>query len=312
MEQENKFVPPRIPESAWWIIRDQFIKSMPHQVTITYISSLLDGGEPYAKFILHALKKISLLDENGKPTKLASDWINDETYPSVCKQILQIYPEQLREILDSQKLDKHIIERIFSDYFAVGNATSKQYVSFYLLLSDAKPKPSTYRIAKKLEQRAIKAYEAGIAQRQTLIPLPKSGLPSLEQVVTDPKLYNLIKKLFQDGHHAYAIEEAFKFLNNLVKNVSNMPDLDGSSLMTNVFSPTKPVLKLNGMQSQSEKNEQLGYMQILQGVMTGIRNPRAHESEWEDSEERALQLLSLANHLVIRVRNSVKNTDNID
>lgn len=312
MGLENKFVPPRIPESAWWIIRDQFIKSMPNQVTATYISSLLDASDTYAKFILSFLKKVSLLDESSNPTNLTQQWCDDKTYPDVCQQILQIYPEELRRLADVQKLDKREIERIFSMYFYVGNAVSKQYTSFYLLLLDAKPKPSTYKIAQKLERRAIKAYESAVIHSQKLIPLPESGLPRLEQVVTDTKLYNLIKKLFQDGHHAYAIEEAFKFLNNLVKNISNMPDLDGSSLMTTVFSPTKPVLKLNGMQSQSEKNEQQGYMQIFSGVMTGIRNPRAHESEWEDSEERALQLLSLANHLVIRVRNSVKNTDKID
>ena len=40
--------------------------------------------------------------------------------------------------------------------------------------------------------------------------------------------------------------------------------------------------------------------------MTGIRNPRAHECDWEDSEQRALQLLVWANHLVERIRLSEK------
>ena len=47
-------------------------------------------------------------------------------------------------------------------------------------------------------------------------------------------------------------------------------------------------------------------MQIFSGCMTGIRNPRAHECEWEDSENHALQLLAFANYLVERVENSKK------
>ena len=42
-------------------------------------------------------------------------------------------------------------------------------------------------------------------------------------------------------------------------------------------------------------------MQILAGCMTGIRNPRAHETDWEDTKQRALQLLIFANHLIERV-----------
>lgn len=43
-------------------------------------------------------------------------------------------------------------------------------------------------------------------------------------------------------------------------------------------------------------------MQIFAGCMTGIRNPRAHDSDWEDTEDRALQLLMLANHLIERAQ----------
>lgn len=64
----------------------------------------------------------------------------------------------------------------------------------------------------------------------------------------------------------------------------------------------KPKLKLNSGVTSSEQNEQSGYMQIFAGCMTGIRNPRAHDSDWEDTEDRALQLLMLANHLIERAQ----------
>ena len=72
-----------------------------------------------------------------------------------------------------------------------------------------------------------------------------------------------------------------------------------------IFANT-PILKINAGESTSERDEQIGYMQIFSGCMTGIRNPRAHECDWEDSEQRALQLLVWANHLVERIRLSEK------
>src|SRR5207248_177137 len=98
-----------------------------------------------------------------------------------------------------------------------------------------------------------------------------------------------------------AVSAAFKFVNNLVKKRSGRIDLDGVSLMSTVFSPKSPILAMTACVTESERNEQTGYMNILQGCMMGIRNPRAHE-DWEDTEERALQLILLADHLVERVR----------
>lgn len=124
-----------------------------------------------------------------------------------------------------------------------------------------------------------------------------------DEVVTNKALRKKTEKLFKDGHHARSVEEAYKLLDNLVKNKADLAktDLTGSSLMQTVFSPKNPVLRLNEGISASEQNEQLGYMQIFAGCMTGIRNPRAHESDWEDTKQRALQLLALANHLMERV-----------
>jgi uncharacterized protein (TIGR02391 family) len=132
-------------------------------------------------------------------------------------------------------------------------------------------------------------------------PQSKRALPTLEQVVTDSGLYKTVEKLFRDGHHAEAVKKAFVYLNNLIKRHTKSTE-DGAKLMRSTFTPNKPILILNAMSNQSEQDEQLGYMEIMAGVMTGIRNPRTHEHDWQDTEERALQLLSLANHLVLRVR----------
>mgnify|MGYP001853477429 CR=1 FL=1 len=134
----------------------------------------------------------------------------------------------------------------------------------------------------------------------------QSPVDVFDQLVTDKALRKKVEKLFREG--ARAVEEAYKFIDNLVKRAAKQGDtnLTGSKLMTTVFNGTAPILRINAGESASERDEQIGYMQIFSGCMIGIRNPRAHECDWEDSEQRALQLLIWANHLVERIRLSEK------
>ncbi len=140
----------------------------------------------------------------------------------------------------------------------------------------------------------------GIAKPPRSLPM---RVDLYDELVTDTNLRKLTRKLFFNGHHAQAVEAAYKYIDNHVKRTirPHGNDLTGQKLMTLAFSATSPLIKLNAFEGQSEKDEQLGYMQIFAGCMTGIRNPRAHESDWEDVESRALQLLIWANHLVERI-----------
>ncbi len=74
-----------------------------------------------------------------------------------------------------------------------------------------------------------------------------------------------------------------------------------------VFSIDHPTLKLNKLKSTSEKDQQVGFMQILAGCMTGIRNPRAHEHRHFDEPNAALEMLALANHLMRLVGNATRS-----
>ena len=133
-----------------------------------------------------------------------------------------------------------------------------------------------------------------------LPPIPSSGLdpPTFDQIVDDDELRETSRKLFLDGYYALAVEEAYKCLNNVVKELTGLRHLDGADLMKQAFSLNQPVLKLNDLRTQSEKNQQRGYMEMFSAVITGIRNPRAHEHRYLDDPETALELLGLANHLV--------------
>lgn len=130
--------------------------------------------------------------------------------------------------------------------------------------------------------------------------VPESGR-RFEELVTDEQLRQVSSTLFRDTHYARAVEEAFKCLNNAVKDKAGVPNQEGAGLMRVAFSARSPILRLNPFQSQTDRDEQQGYMDIFAGSMTGIRNPRAHDHELTDTPEVALELLILANHLMRRL-----------
>lgn len=126
-----------------------------------------------------------------------------------------------------------------------------------------------------------------------------------DRIVTDPELVGVARSLFSDGYYALAVEEATKFVNNLVKDRSKS-ELDGAKMMAHVFSKDAPVLRVNDLKTESKINQQIGYAMILQGAMTGIRNPRAHEHAYLDEPHNALEMLALCNHVVRVIRKATK------
>jgi uncharacterized protein (TIGR02391 family) len=85
-------------------------------------------------------------------------------------------------------------------------------------------------------------------------------------------------------------------------------------LMNQAFSEKNPVLKLNELKTDSQRDEQVGYMSIFGGCITGIRNPRAHDHKKTDTPKVTLEMLTWANHLMgivnkaKRVKKSKKTT----
>ncbi len=135
----------------------------------------------------------------------------------------------------------------------------------------------------------------------------RSPLDRFDEVVTSHPLRSASRKLFADGHYAHAVQAAFLRLNNEVKLKSGLSAADGDGLMRTAFSAINPILRMNPLKTLSERNEQRGYMDIAAGAMTGIRNPRAHEHDLEDSPDTALEMLTLANHLMRKLDGATKS-----
>ena len=94
-----------------------------------------------------------------------------------------------------------------------------------------------------------------------------------------PVIRRVAQARYEGGHFADCVEAALKEINAVVKEHvkrKTNQELDGAPLMRAAFSPNKPVVVLEDVNTDSGRNTQQGYMEIYAGAMTGIRNPKAH------------------------------------
>jgi uncharacterized protein (TIGR02391 family) len=121
------------------------------------------------------------------------------------------------------------------------------------------------------------------------------ALRAYEGLDLHPAIVHAASDLYRDGHYANAIEDSVKALNNLVR-LRSGHDADGTTLMETVFSPKKPILRFNGLNDESDFNEQKGFMMMFSGAVAGLRNPRAHRLI-KDDPERALEFIAFVSLL---------------
>jgi uncharacterized protein (TIGR02391 family) len=139
------------------------------------------------------------------------------------------------------------------------------------------------------------------------LPLPNIETPQSSNQwfweFVHPRICALARPRFEAGFFGDAVESSFKELNDAVKRIvrdTDGRDLDGSALMNTAFSPQNPVIRLTPLATETEKGEQQGYMQIMAGSMTGIRNPKAH-GNLNPNSSKTLHLICLASLLMHRL-----------
>jgi uncharacterized protein (TIGR02391 family) len=118
-----------------------------------------------------------------------------------------------------------------------------------------------------------------------------------------PRIGEVSRDLFMDGHPWDAVFAASKALINYVKERSGRDDLDGAPLVRTVFSKNSPLLALNDLANQTDLDEQEGIMHLFEGVVLAIRNPGGHSFP-EGPEQRAIEYISLISMLAYRVQES--------
>jgi len=90
-----------------------------------------------------------------------------------------------------------------------------------------------------------------------------------------------------------AVFEATKGLAQRIRQMTGL-DLDGYRLVDAAFGGQAPMVALNSLRSDTERNEQTGLANLMRGMFSAFRNPTAHEPRvsWHVAEPDALDLLS--------------------
>ena len=93
----------------------------------------------------------------------------------------------------------------------------------------------------------------------------------------DIELWEIIKKNYVSENFAGAILDSIFKLTDTIRNKTGLEG-DGSGLIGQAFGGDNPRIKLNKLQTDSEKDIQKGVQEILRGIYTAIRNPRSHDA----------------------------------
>lgn len=112
----------------------------------------------------------------------------------------------------------------------------------------------------------------------------------------DGRLWDAIRNSFDNRNFTGSIQDSIYFMSDLIRERSGLEG-DGASLVGAAFGGPGPILKVNSLKTDNDKNIQKGIEQILRGLYQSIRNPRSHE-KYSDTEEDAVSIILFINYII--------------
>jgi len=116
------------------------------------------------------------------------------------------------------------------------------------------------------------------------------------EALLDERLWRSIQSFYESRNFTGAILDALYFLSDLIRERTGL-ESDGTALVGQAFGGKSPKLKVNALQTESEKNIQAGIEQLLRGLFRAIRNPRSHE-KYTDNQKDADAIIVFVNYLL--------------
>jgi len=120
-----------------------------------------------------------------------------------------------------------------------------------------------------------------------------------------PELWESIASAYEAGNYGHAVLEATHHLTTVLRDRSGA-DGDGATLVGQALGGEAPKLRVNALQSESDRNVQKGIEQLLRGIYLAIRNPRSHE-QFRDTQQDADAIVHFLDY-VLRILNASKES----
>lgn len=148
----------------------------------------------------------------------------------------------------------------------------------------------------RIEKGVVVVGERQAAEDAVLSPLSRDA----RIAALHASIRQVADRYLESGHMEVAIFEAFKVVNNRVREMSGL-DLDGYQLMNKALRDDEPPIRLANLSTETGRDIQSGFRFIFAGAVRGIRNPDAHELFEPLNEEEAFEELGLASMLLRRL-----------
>jgi uncharacterized protein (TIGR02391 family) len=95
-------------------------------------------------------------------------------------------------------------------------------------------------------------------------------------------------------NYFHSVFEATKSVSNRLREMTGL-HADGNALVETAFSTSNPLIRVNYLKTETDRNEHIGLMNLVKGVFGFIRNPTAHapKIKFVIEEEDALDWMTI-------------------
>lgn len=169
------------------------------------------------------------------------------------------------------------------------------------LSSPSRQEEMRFRINRVLVLTGLRCTEEGkieIAERATTLGQAETRARNMRIGLEARNVHGEVLRfcsaewMVEDYFHA--VQEAVKSVTDRLRNITGMYT-DGSELVNYVLGGENPLIFINDRQKKSEKDEQKGFVNLLNGVYGMFRNPISHEARinWPMTQRDAEDIMSM-------------------
>lgn len=120
-----------------------------------------------------------------------------------------------------------------------------------------------------------------------------------------------IKTHYENKDYTEVVRDALICLTTEIRKKSDLTDSDGVDLINKAFSEKQPLIKINKLETTTDKNKHRGIMDLSKGLIEYFRNPMSH-SKQEYSKKVADAILVLLDEVILEEIVGSKSINSID
>lgn len=113
-----------------------------------------------------------------------------------------------------------------------------------------------------------------------------------------PIMLDFCQEEYLQENYFHAVLEATKSICSVIRSKTGLAYYDGNELIDKALSTKNPYLKINNLSNKSEISEQIGFSNLLKGIISMFRNVTAHSAkiEWEITKNEAIDIFTIISY----------------